>query len=324
MKGRHTSFQRFGSGSHNPFGSVLNKYLRTSTNRENDIYEKTATRPISFNTKQLEPDLGEEVYGCLSKGIGTTGYPESNADYQSYQSTMIDKRKPREDVDQYSMEPVLRSWKEWKSNFADSALVAQENMPINTCCKYPIKFSDIVDNEIKDIDVEGGAGFSGPYQYRPSKFGRGTNQAITEDAVINERPISSIRIPVETAHQILNCTRKISFTGSFSHESKRQTVKCNGSSEATVVEKSHYPEGDMCKYTWEETTRTTFYACQSVKESGTAKISGDVSGSMGRYKAMTSLWEKEPVQLDLYVCKIKYFDRMGNGNDHIGAVTITE
>ncbi len=32
----------------------------------------------------------------------------------------------------------------------------------------------------------------------------------------------------------------------------------------------------------------------------------------------------KPVQLDLYVCKIKYFDRMGNGNDHIGSVTITE
>ena len=32
----------------------------------------------------------------------------------------------------------------------------------------------------------------------------------------------------------------------------------------------------------------------------------------------------KPVQLDLYVCKIKYYDRMGNGNDHIGSVTITE
>lgn len=32
----------------------------------------------------------------------------------------------------------------------------------------------------------------------------------------------------------------------------------------------------------------------------------------------------KPVQLDLYVCKIKYFDRLGNGNDHIGSVTITE
>jgi gliding motility-associated-like protein len=31
-----------------------------------------------------------------------------------------------------------------------------------------------------------------------------------------------------------------------------------------------------------------------------------------------------PVQLDLYVCKIKYFDRLGKGNDHIGSVTITE
>jgi hypothetical protein len=294
MKGRHTSFQRFGSGSHNPFGSVLNKYLRTSKDRENDIYKKTATT-IS------EPDLGEEVYGCLSKGIGTTGYPESNADYQSYQSTMIDKRESREGVDQYFMEPVLRSWEEAKSGVKakDYALIAQENIPINTCSKYPINFSAFIDNQKVDIKVKGGAGFSGPYQYRPSKFGNGTNQAITEDAVINERPVSSISIPVATAHQILNCTRKISFTASFSHESKRKTVKCNGNDKATVTENSFFAKGSICQYAWAATKRVTTYACESAQETGTAKISGDIEGSMSRYKEMTSLWEKVPEQLDL-------------------------
>jgi gliding motility-associated-like protein len=31
-----------------------------------------------------------------------------------------------------------------------------------------------------------------------------------------------------------------------------------------------------------------------------------------------------PVPVDLYVCKIRYYDKAGNGNDHIGAVTVTE
>jgi len=31
-----------------------------------------------------------------------------------------------------------------------------------------------------------------------------------------------------------------------------------------------------------------------------------------------------PVPVDLYVCKVKYFDKLGNGNDHISAVTVTE
>jgi gliding motility-associated-like protein len=43
-------------------------------------------------------------------------------------------------------------------------------------------------------------------------------------------------------------------------------------------------------------------------------------------------WEKgwdgtvngRPVPVDLYVCKVKYFDKLGNGNDHISAVTVTE
>lgn len=43
-------------------------------------------------------------------------------------------------------------------------------------------------------------------------------------------------------------------------------------------------------------------------------------------------WEKgwdgtvdgRPVPVDLYVCKIRYYDKLGNGNNHIGAVTVTE
>ena len=34
--------------------------------------------------------------------------------------------------------------------------------------------------------------------------------------------------------------------------------------------------------------------------------------------------EGKPVPMDMYVCKIRYFDKLGNGNDHIGAVTVTE
>ena len=71
MKGRHTSFQRFGSGSHNPFGSVLNKYFLTESEvRKNNIYEKT------LDFYPWEEDLGEEVYGCLAKGINTQGHLE--------------------------------------------------------------------------------------------------------------------------------------------------------------------------------------------------------------------------------------------------------
>jgi len=43
-------------------------------------------------------------------------------------------------------------------------------------------------------------------------------------------------------------------------------------------------------------------------------------------------WEKgwdgtidgKPVPMDTYVCKIRYYDKLGNGNDHIGAVTVTD
>lgn len=32
----------------------------------------------------------------------------------------------------------------------------------------------------------------------------------------------------------------------------------------------------------------------------------------------------KPVPVDLYICKIRYYDKAGNGNDHIGSVTVTE
>jgi hypothetical protein len=310
MKGRHTSFQRFGAGSHNPFGSVLNKYLRTSTNREGNIYKETATRAVSVwpyaDSEKKEPDLGEEVFGCLSNGIGTEGYLEINIVNNDYES-MDNNRRSRKDVEQYAMEPILRSWKTKDGVESDDyTLIAQENIPTNTCAKYPIKFSTN-STKSEEISVKAGAGFSGPYLYRPPKYGgtnkaqiyETTNKAITEDAIVNGVPVSSIDIPVETAHQILNCTKQISFTGSFSHESKRKTVKCNGSSSAQTTENSHFADGDICSYSWKATKRVTTYSCASKQESGAVVVSGDLKGSMSRYKEMTSLWSEDPVQLDL-------------------------
>ena len=304
MKGRHTSFQRFGTGSHNPFGSVLNKYLRTSDDREGDIYKTTATKAAKVNLsfeRIHENDLGEEVYGCLSYGIGKTKYPEYNYKLSEYDTYITDNRRKRKDVQQYSKLQALKTWKQPNNKTAtDYSLIAQENIPINACAKYPIKFeSTDYDGTPISVDVDGGAGFSGPYLYRPSKFGEGTNKAIKEDAIVNSFPVSSITIPTGIAHNILNCTKKISISGSFSHESKRKTIKCSGPSARTVVSTFYYGEGSSCSWKWKAASNTYSYECISPQENISATVRGGLEGSMSRYKAMSSLWNGEPTQLDL-------------------------
>ena len=299
MKGRHTAFQRFGSGSHNPFGSVLNKYFLTSdVDRKNNIYEKTAD-----GHEVNQPDLGEEVYGCLAKGINTQGHLEY--DYEEMKA----KRNTRGDVKQYvlgSEGAILRTWEDKnKKSYEDSSLVPQESIPLNVISKYPIKFSYdeyngfTNENEVKQVDVPPSAGFSGPYLYRPKKFPSGfTPTIIKEDCILNSSPVSSVTIPTGIAHKILNCTKEMKVSGDLEHSIKTQNKKCSGSNSQSVTQ-TYYVSGGCPGTNPIKKTRTASYACTSSSETTTLEVKGSIEATMSRYNLVTSLWEEEPVKLDL-------------------------
>ena len=304
MKGRHTSFQRFGSGSHNPFGSVLNKYFLTSdTVRKNNIYEKTFSGRNIYG-EDFE-DLGEEVFGCIAKGINTQGHLEGDTD------EMTSGRKQRKDVEQYKLGSegsILRSWKdENNKSYEDSVLIPQESLPLNVISKYPIKYSyDTYDDNdqpiVKDVDVPPSAGFSGPYLYRPKKFPSSfTPTILKEDCIVNSnfygRPVTPVSIPSDVAHQILNCTKEIKFTGDLDHSIEGSNKKCSGSSSLSVTQ-TYYLSGGCPGTTPIQKTRKANYECTSVEEKVTLQVKGSISGTLSRYNILTSLWD-EPVKLDL-------------------------
>ena len=297
MKGRHTSFQRFGSGSHNPFGSVLNKYFLTESEvRKNNIYEKT------LDFYPWEEDLGEEVYGCLAKGINTQGHLEF-----SYED-MEAKRQKREDVEQYvlgSEGTILRQWEdENKKTYEDSALIPQESIPLNVISKYPIKLSADVrdDNDefiVKKYDIPPSAGFSGPFLYRPKKYPSNfTPSLVKEDCSLGGRPVSSVSIPADVAHKIINCTKEIKVTGDLDHSIDAENKKCSGSTSRSVTQ-TYYLGASCPGGSPVQKTRTAAYSCTSSSEKSTLRLKGSVGGTMSRYNLMTSLWDEEPVKLDL-------------------------
>ena len=301
MKGRHTSFQRFGSGSHNPFGAVLNKYFLTSDSvRRNNIYEQTFSGRIGEATT----DLGEEVFGCIAKGINTQGQLEGN------EQLMTTGRKLRKDVQQYvlgSEGSILRSWKDEKGiSRKDSVLIPQESLPLNVISKYPIKYSydTLNDNDQTipiDVNIPASAGFSGPYLYRPKKFPTFTPTILKEMCIVKSnfsgRPVIPVKIPSDVAHQILNCTMEIKLTGDLDHSKKGSNKQCSGSSSATV--KQTYFLAPTCRgQSWRERTWTANYSCTSTKSEVTLQVKGSISGTLSRYNILTSLWG-QPVNLNL-------------------------
>jgi hypothetical protein len=256
------------------------------------------------------------VYGCLSKGISTQGKLE--ADY----ALMKAKREDRTTVDQFDAKTTtLRQWQLNNKNIDDSTLIAQENVPINVCAKYPINYQYDKNTKgtwsVEDVDVPSGASFSGPFLYRPPKYPSSSATEITFDCSINGRPTSSIKMPTGVAHAILNCTKEIKITGSVSHAITKQNVQCSGNGSAQVVQES-YEFLDGCGGgTWTLRKDTASYSCTSTQDTTIFKFAGNIDAAMKRYKILTSIGNADPVELDLSPNYFKGSNATKGNNDYI-------
>ena len=175
---------------------------------------------------------------------------------------------------------------------------------MNVISKYPIKFSvDTYDENderiVRKYDIPPSAGFSGPFLYRPKKYPSDfTPSLVKEDCVFGDRPVSSVSIPADVAHRIINCTKEIKFTGHLDHSIDAENKKCSGNTSRNVTQTYYLQPGCPGK-SHVQKTRTANYSCTSSSEKTTLRLKGSVGGTMSRYNLMTSLWDEEPVKLDL-------------------------
>ena len=264
MKGRITSFQRFGS-SLGTTGSVLHKFIRSLGNAglnkgrdrellgdgpagvdESDgkgIYNKTVKSgdDLKYDFEE-EDNFGEEVYGCIAKPFGKDALQEKDS------KTAINCRKATI-VDSPHYEENKRKWHhaDPKKSYEDYAAIPQENLPLTVNSKFPMKYcSRSGIEEYGDdlvIDIPKGIGFTSGALIRPLRFiesaepmkngyysnfsgfgGLKEGQPIPATRIHHAHILESV--PLETAHKMINCCKEIVLTGSVSHSIERNSKKC--------------------------------------------------------------------------------------------------
>ena len=262
MKGRVTSFQRFGS-SLGTTGSVLNKFIRSlgaagvkkGRDREligkgpagidesdgKGIYNKTVKSGDDLKYDFENEDFGEEVYGCVASPFGKDALQEKDS------QTAIDCRKATRATSPH-YEEKKRKWYHKKANKAheDYVAIPQENVPLTVNSKFPMKYcSRSGVGQFEDdlvIDIPKGIGFTSGALIRPIRFIKGAElmkngyySAFTSFGGVTEgQPIPSfnvhhahiLSVPLGTAHNIINCCKEVVLTGSVLHSIERKNMKC--------------------------------------------------------------------------------------------------
>ena len=328
MKGRRTSFQRFGSVL-GATGSVVHKFTRSlggdwpqdkDKYRDSDfarpagagdcsdgkgIYNKTIKSNDELKIDTGETDLGEEVYGCISHGFGNTNTIEKDAK----------KAKDGRDVKRAGskhFDPHKRLWYHHHGSTTtggaygvlkeDSTLIPQENVPQVVNSKFEIKYWQEANKdagiEAEMIEIPKGAGFTSGTLVRPVAF---TDKA--EELKNGSLNASNMRshilraVPMKTAHAILNRCKEILLTGSVNYSVERTNKECSG--------------GKSSKYEWEEEAVTgcppgscediggsITLSCASTKLTTKVLLDGDISMTAYRYKQLKDIWDK-PETLDI-------------------------
>jgi hypothetical protein len=309
MKGRQTSYQRFGSllGT---TGSVVNKFFRSLGKAPNGrdselagsiqidmsdnkgIYNKTLKSDEYLKYDFEKEDLGEEVYGCISHPFG-----ESSIYIEKDSETAIEGRKTKR-KDSPHFEDIKREWYHKKANktYEECALIPQENVPLAVNSKFEMKFWD-AETE-KNTTIPKGIGFTSGALIRPVCF--------NDDAVPIEKGFGEWKslsgfhrahilqgVPLETAHGIINRCKEISLTGSVNYSITRTNKKCgDGPTTSTKEwewESLHGCAPGECR----DEGGTMTNSCLSGKLVTTIKLAGDIEMTAYRHKQVENIWDKD-------------------------------
>ena len=329
MKGRHTSFQRFGSVL-GTTGSVVNKFLRAGKDRDTDLLGKgqkdnsdgkgiyyktikTQEENLLYKTDgnpptPSDPDMGEEIYGCISQGDGAT--------LERIAEEIVKQRNIRRE-DSSRFKSAKHSWYEAKNGKAglkieDCALIPQENIPLVVNSKFPMKYWD--EFQKKDYDIPKGHGFTSGALVRPVAFTEKAKSISNATVFSNNVFMYSHElkdVPLETAHAILNRCKEISLTGSLSHVIERTNKQCSGSTSSKKQIKAekfvgcardedgevNSPCGKEGKC--EDQGHTITLTCLSEEKKTSLTLKGDIDITAYRHKQMTKIWGKTPETLEI-------------------------
>lgn len=310
MKGRLTSFQRFGSMV-GVQGSALNKWPRgeevrrdmdtaisssppTDKSGGKGIYNLTLTNNDNLYYTNTDPDMGEEVYGCISSGY-TKNKASPTIEYSA--DVAIKNRRERKDypADKDHFSGSGRIWavgKNQESANVDSTCIPTENVPLVVNSKFAMKYWD--EGEKKMIEVPKGAGFTSGALVRPIAF---------SDKAETSKYSNLKGVPIKTAHAILNRCKEITLKGSVDYSVKRSNKRCDGPTSSTMTWTSESgPSGCPPGYCT-DTSGSTTITCISEKQTTTMGLSGSIDMTAYRYKQLSDIWDN-PTSLDL---SLNYF-----------------
>lgn len=333
MKGRLTSFQRFGSMV-GVQGSALNKWAKGNETRRDmftpdsrvqptdysdgkGIYNLTITtsEELSYDGTGYPPlptgaDMGEEVYGCIVSGY-TKNLKDPKLEYSADEA--INNRRERKDYpdgkDHFS--EVGRIWATKDNGYIDSVCIPTENIPLVANSKFEIKYWE--KDEGKIIEIPKGAGFTSGTLVRPvafsSKAGELKNGSRSTSYGLGYLRSHVLKaVPIKTAHAILNRCKEILLTGSVDYSIERTNKECSGVQDS--------------KFEWEEEIVTgcppgsctdlsgsVSLKCASTKLTTKVSVKGDIEMTAYRHKQIIDVWN-DPKPLDI---SGNYFEgRLGN------------
>jgi hypothetical protein len=307
MKGRTTSYQRFGSAL-GTTGSVVNKFIRSlggpkgrdsegagksqiDSSEGKGIYNQTIkSEELVFDFKK-EFDLGEAVYGCISASFGEGSGMEIDSN-----AAIKGRKTKRNDSPHFKV--MKREWYHdvEKKSFQECAAIPQENLPLTVNSKFEMNFWDQDSDELTQIPK--GIGFTSGALIRPVSFS--DNAMPIKDGFGAFIPLSSFcrahilkGVPLETAHGIINRCKEISLIGSASYSISRANKRCgDGPTTSTKEwegESVHgCPPGD-CR----NEGGKLINSCLSGSLNTTIELNGDIKMTAYRHKQVADIWEKD-------------------------------
>ena len=303
MKGRHTSFQRFGSVL-GASGSVTNKFFRSTNVRDSDLAGKSqsdtsmgkgiynltikSTEDLEFVMKDV--DMGEEVYGCISNGFGSKQALEQ-------EDNAKDQRKVKR-KDSKHFKDEKHSWYNIKADeeYKDCALIPQENIPLVANSKFEIKYW----NGTKAIEIPAGAGFTSGTLVRPVAFSTKAGK-ISNGFRHHQYAFSHTlkAVPIHIAHAMLHRCKEMSLTGSVNYSVERTNKQCSGS-QTSVYKYTAQTNGARCgPGACTDAGGSITLTCASTKQTTQVVMSGDFGMTAYRHKQLTDIWSEAPKTLDI-------------------------
>ena len=319
MKGRRTSFQRFGSMV-GVQGSALNKWPRgyevrrdmdtpisssppTDQSDGKGIYNLTLKSNDKLEYTPSEADMGEEVYGCITSGY-TKNQKAPKIEYNSDIAIANRRERKAYEADKYHFSSSGRIWAVGENRevgSVDSSCIPTENVPLVANSKFEMKFWDEATSEM--IKISKGAGFTSGSLVRPIAFSDEADKMPNGAGVAGMRAHTIEGVPIKIAHAILNRCKEVSLTGSVDYTIERNSKKCEGPTTSTRSWTSESGPNGCPPGTCKDTSGSITLTCVSEKQTTKIGLTGSIDMTAYRYKHLSDVWE-DPTSLDL---SLNYF-----------------